>query len=170
MFITIHAATGALIGTELSNPLIAFGIGFILHFLMDIIPHGDRELGKKFFGLLNKRLSEEEKLRSLAAYGLIDYIILVFFILYAFKNFSFAKDDGVIWAMVGSIIPDLLVALYMLTKTKWLKWFFDFHYWVHHLIINKLKNDIPLKVGIAMQVIIFTILFTILTRISILGL
>lgn len=166
MFITVHAAAGAIVGTQISSPFFAFLVGVGLHFLMDIIPHGDRELGKRFFGLLNKKLSEEEKIKSLAAYGMMDYLILIFFLIYSFKNFYFAKDDGVIWAMIGSILPDVLVALYMLTKSKWLKWFFDFHHYVHHLIIGRLKNDIHLKTGIIMQVIIFIILILFLNYIN----
>lgn len=169
MFITVHAAAGALIGTQISNPIIAFIVGFISHLLLDIIPHGDRELGKKFFGLLNKRLSEEEKFKSMAAYGIIDYLILVFFILYAFKNFYFAKDDGVVWCMIGGILPDLLVAIYILTKTKLLEWFFKFHRWNHYLLIGRMKNDIPLKTGIAMQIIIFLILLLLLNQINLTG-
>jgi len=126
-------------------------------------------LGKKFFGLLNKRLSEEEKLKSMAAYGILDYLILVFFILYAFKNFYFAKDDGVIWGMIGGILPDLLVALYMLTKTKLLEWFFNFHRWNHYLLIGRMKNDIPLKTGIIMQIIIFAILLILLNQVNLAG-
>ena len=169
MFITVHAAAGAIVGTQVSNPFIAFAIGVILHFIMDIIPHGDRELGKRFFGLLNKKLSEEEKLKSLAAYGMMDYIVLIFFLLYSIKNFYFAKDDSVVWAIIGSILPDLLVAMYMLTKSRWLKWFFDFHHWVHHLVIGHLKNDIHLKTGIAMQIIIFAVLLLVLNHINIFG-
>lgn len=169
MFITVHAAAGALIGTEISNPYAAFGAGVVLHFIMDVIPHGDRELGKKFFGLLNKKLSEEEKLKSLAAYAMMDYIILIFFLIYAFKTFYFTKQDGVTWAIVGSILPDLLVASYMLTKSRWLKWFFNFHNWMHHLIIHRMKHDVPLQIGIAYQIILFAILFIALTQINLIG-
>lgn len=169
MFITVHTAAGALVGTEIANPYLSFAAGVLLHFVMDIIPHGDRELGKRFFGLLNKKISEEEKIKSLAAYGLVDYIVLVLFLLYAIKNFSFAKDDGVVWAIVGSIIPDLLVALYVLTKTKYLKWFFDFHHWNHHLLIGRMKNDITIKTGIIMQIAIFAVLILLLNEINLLG-
>jgi len=169
MFITVHAAAGELLGTEITNPYFAFAAGVILHFILDIIPHGDRELGKRFFGLLKKKVSEEEKIKSMAAYGLIDYIILVLFLLYSIKNFYFAKDDGVEWAIVGSIIPDLLVAVYVLTKSKYLKWFFDFHHWNHHLLIGNMQKDIPLKVGIAMQVIVFVILILMLHRVNLMG-
>lgn len=169
MFITIHAAAGALVGAEITNPFLSFGAGVVLHFLMDIIPHGDSELGKRFFGLLNKKISEEEKLKSLAAYGLVDYIVAVFFLLYIVKNFYFAKDDGVIWAIIGSIAPDLLVALYMLTKSRYLKWFFDFHRFVHYLLLKRMKNDIPLKFGIVMQIMVFLLLFTCLHQVNLTG-
>jgi len=166
MFITIHAATGALVGSQISNPILSFIINFILHFVMDIIPHGDKELGKRFFGLLNKKFSEEEKIKSLAAYGLLDYITLVFFLLFMFKNFNFAKDDGVIWGIIGSVVPDLLVASYVLTKSSKLKWFFDFHNWNHHLLLNKMKNDISLKLGVALQILLFALLLILLTEIN----
>ncbi|MFA5020801.1 MAG: hypothetical protein WC517_01940 [Patescibacteria group bacterium] len=169
MFITVHAAAGALIGTELPNPYLAFAAGVLVHFLMDIIPHGDHELGKRFFGLLKKKISEEEKFKSLAAYGLVDYIILVLFLLYSIKNFYFAKDDGVVWAIVGSIVPDLLVALYVLTRSRYLKWFFDFHNWVHHLWLNRIKNDLPLKAGIAMQLAIMALFLILLNQINLMG-
>jgi hypothetical protein len=169
MFITIHAATGALVGTEVGNPFLAFLLGFFLHFVLDIIPHGDCEMGKKFWGLLNKRLSEEEQIRSLAAYGVIDYIALVFFIFYSVKNFFFAKDDAVIWAMIGSILPDLLVVVYMVTKSRLLRWFFDFHAIVHHWLINRMGNDISLKLGLIMQTVIFLLLFTLLYQINLFG-
>jgi len=169
MFITVHAAAGALVGTEIANPYLSFTVGVILHFIMDIIPHGDRELGKRFFGLLNKKISEEEKIKSLAAYGLIDYIALSLFLLYAVKNFYFIKDDGVIWCIIGSIVPDLLVALYVLTKSHYLKWFFDFHKYIHHLVISRLKNDLPLKIGILMQAVILAVLIILLNRINLSG-
>jgi len=169
MFITVHAATGALIGTEITNPAVSFLVNFALHFLMDIIPHGDRELGKRFFGLLNKKIGEEEKIRSMAAYAMLDAIVLIFFLLYAFKNLYFIKDDGVIWGIIGGIVPDLLVALYMLTKSRALKWFFNFHRFMHHLFVDRLKNDIPLKIGLVMQMIIFATLVVLLHEVALGG-
>lgn len=169
MFITVHTAAGALVGTQITNPYFSFITGVILHFIMDIIPHGDREIGKRFFGLLNKKISEEEKIKSLAAYGLIDYIALALFLLYAVKSFYFTKDDGVIWGIIGSILPDLLVAIYVLTKSRYLKWFFDFHKYVHHLVISRMKNDIPLKAGIIMQIGILAVLIILLNEVNLVG-
>ena len=96
-------------------------------------------------------------------------IVLIFFLLYAFKNLYFIKDDGVIWGIIGGIVPDLLVALYMLTKSRALKWFFNFHRFMHHLFVDRLKNDIPLKVGLIMQMIIFATLVVLLHEVALGG-
>ncbi len=151
MFLSVHAATGAIIGTEISSPWLAFLAAFAIHFVMDVIPHGDHELGKRFFGLIGKKLSEEEQIKKMIAYEVLDLFVVVFFVIYAFKNFYFAKDDSVVWAIIGGILPDVIVFAYFVTKSKYLKWFFDFHKWFHHLIINRLGRDLPLKVGMAMQ-------------------
>ena len=169
MFLPVHAAAGAIIGTEIINPYWAFVAGVVLHFIMDIIPHGDHALGKKFFGLLNKKISEEEEIKSLATYGMLNSLIVILFIIYAFKNYYFAKDDGVIWAIIGSILPDILVTLYVLTKSRCLKWFFDFHKYIHHLLLEKIGGDIPLKYGIALQTILFILLMFVLQGINLNG-
>ncbi|MFA5124554.1 MAG: hypothetical protein WC473_01855 [Patescibacteria group bacterium] len=150
MFITVHAAASAVIGKEIANPFIAFVISFVLHFIFDIIPHGDKDYCTRFFGLQFKRASEEAKFKSMALYSLIDTVILVFFLLYLFKNFTWAKDDSVIWAIIGGIIPDFIVALYMLTKSRWLKGFFVFHHENHSLI----KRDFSLYAGMIFQAVI----------------
>lgn len=151
MFITVHATASAVVGKEIANPFISFAISFILHFIFDIIPHGDRDYCKRFFGLQFKRLNEEDKLKSMAIYSLIDTVLLVFFLLFLFKNFTWAKDDSVIWAIIGGIIPDFIVAAYMLTKSRWLKGFFNFHHENHNII----KWDLSLYGGLVLQAVIF---------------
>ncbi|MFA6593668.1 MAG: hypothetical protein WCT16_00230 [Candidatus Buchananbacteria bacterium] len=158
MFITAHAAASAVIGKEIANPLLAFVISIVLHFVFDIIPHGDRDYCKRFFGLQFKRFSEEEKFKSMAFYSLIDTVLLVFFLLYLFKSFAWAKDDSVIWAIIGGIIPDFIVAIYMLTKSRWLKGFFNFHHENHSLI----KWDFSLYGGMVFQAVIFCALVSLL--------
>lgn len=165
MFISVHAAAATIIGKEIGNPALAFMAGFALHFILDIIPHGDGDFCKRVFGFQTHKMSEEEKFKSMAIYNLLDDIVLVFFLLFLFKNFAWAKDDNVIWAIIGGVIPDLLVALYMLTKSKLLKGFYLFHHNNHMLLIEKLKYDLPLKTGIVMQGAIFAVLIFIITLI-----
>ncbi len=146
MFITVHAAAAAVIGKKVTNPYLAFILGFVLHFVGDIIPHGDEQLGKKFFGLdISNIFQPETKLKFMALYGSLDACALVIFLLFLFRNFTFANSDSVTWAMIGGILPDILVALYQLGKFRILKGFSEFHNWNHHLLLKKIKSDIPLQ-------------------------
>ena len=165
MFITVHAAASAVVGKEISSPIIAFLASLLLHFVFDLIPHGDHEFCKKFFGLQFKKPREEERMKAMAVYNILDDVALVFFLLFLFKNFDWAKNDNVIAAIVGGVIPDLLVGLYMASKSKILKWFFNLHHKNHMLILNKLQRDLPLKVGIAMQFVVFAGLLLIISLI-----
>ncbi len=151
MFITIHAAAATLIGAQTDNAAIAFGLGVVSHFILDMIPHGDMELGKRFFGLKISNLREENKLKTMALYGSMDACTMVLLLVFLFKNFDFARSDGVSWAIIGGILPDFLVGFYQLTKFKYIKWIYKFHHWNHFLILNKLKKDLPIKYGIIMQ-------------------
>jgi hypothetical protein len=44
MTLTTHATLGAVIGRATGNPVLAFIFGFISHFLIDMVPHGDTGL------------------------------------------------------------------------------------------------------------------------------
>lgn len=151
MFITVHAAVATLAGTQITNPVLAFFAGAGLHFIFDIIPHGDSQLGKKFWGLKVKKFKETEKLKAIMLYGSLDSCALVIYLIYLFKNFDFAKADSISTAILGGVLPDLLVVFYQFTKIKGLKWFYDFHNRIHNLLINKIKKDIPMKYSILMQ-------------------
>ncbi|MFA4871469.1 MAG: hypothetical protein WC610_00150 [Patescibacteria group bacterium] len=160
MFITVHAAAATLIGKKVASVPLAFVLGLISHFILDIIPHGDQKLGKKFFGFRFNLIPREKKgIRILALYGIIDALALIGFLLYLFRTFEFADSDSVTWAIIGGILPDALVGIYMVGKFKFLKWFFDLHSKIHYLWLNKIKKDIPLRWGVLMQVITFIIIF-----------
>ena len=160
MFITVHAAIATLAGAEIENPFLAFLAGMGLHFIFDIIPHGDKELGKRFFGLQLSKYKEEDKIKAMALYGSLDACALVIYLLVLFKTFDFARFDSVSWAIIGGIIPDILVGIYQVTKIKYIKWFYKFHNWNHHLLLNRIKNDIPIKYGILVQIIGFALIFS----------
>lgn len=159
MFITVHAAAAVLIGKNISSAPLAFILGVISHFLLDIPPHGDQKLGKKFFRhMFGEELQSRSNLKRLASYGLVDGFVLILFIIYLFRNFNFAYPDSVSWGLIGGILPDLLVGLYTAGKVKGLKWFFNFHGKNHYLLLNRMKSDLPVKWGIAIQAVIFAIL------------
>ncbi len=156
MFITVHAAAAVIIGKSIPNPFLAFLAGVLSHFILDIIPHGDSQMGKKFWGQRLKFLQEKGELKFMAIYGSIDSLMLALFLIFLFKNFEFTRADNVIWAMVGSIIPDFTVAFYKLKEFRAIKWFFRLHNKNHNLLVNKIDFDLPLQYGVLMQIIILT--------------
>jgi len=129
----------------------------LYHFILDMIPHGDEHLGKKFFGM---KLREQPKddFRILALYGIIDSFFMAVFLIFLFKTFDFATNDNTVWGIIGGILPDILVAFYKLKPNRWLKWLFDFHKFNHGWLINRLNADIPLKIGVIMQTTFMIIL------------
>ena len=54
MFLTAHTSVALLISTKIINPFLGFILGFISHFLVDIIPHGDESIGIKSSKLAKK--------------------------------------------------------------------------------------------------------------------
>lgn len=150
MFITVHAAAATIIGKKVNNSIIAFILGLISHFILDLIPHGDENLGKKFLGV---NIKTREDFRILALYGSIDSCFLAMFLIFFFKTFDFATSDNVVWAIIGGILPDILVALHKITNLKILKPIAKIHAYNHGWIIKKIKGDVPLQYGVLMQII-----------------
>ena len=44
MFLTSHATAAVLIAEQIHSPTLAFALGWLSHYLLDAIPHGDDEL------------------------------------------------------------------------------------------------------------------------------
>lgn len=162
MFITIHAAAGALIGRQIANPALAFIIGLLSHFLLDIIPHGDKEMGKKFFGVDLKFLKKEDEFKIMALYGSLDALVMSIFLIFLYRNFDFAKTDNVSWAIIGGILPDILAITYKVTNFPGLKWFHILHHKIHYMVTNRLKSDLPFKLALPLQITFFAFLIYLL--------
>jgi hypothetical protein len=144
MTLTTHTAMGAVIGQMSGNPFLAFLLGFFIHLLIDIIPHGDTTMAKNFRVYGHKR-------KRAVAYVFIDAICAIFFLLFIFNGKPFLSTQTVTWAIVGSVLPDLLVGLYDFTKTKYLRWFFHLHFFFHNYLVNRRGKDVPLKYALLIQ-------------------
>jgi len=164
MFITVHAAASMVVGKQIHSALLAFIVSFILHFIFDFIPHGDGEIGKKFFGVNLKKFRNADDFRTLAIYGTLDACFLAIFLTLMFKNYSFVRDDNIIWAIIGGILPDILVAVYKLTNSKYLEWFYNLHNQSHYWLLNKIKSDLPIKLGIIWQVSVWLLMIFLLFK------
>lgn len=124
MLVTFHAAAGAVIGEQINHAYWAFLFGLLSHFLLDFIPHGDRNhitdfaLGQRLKYLLVTRVADA--LCTLALAVLI------------FKTSVFAHPVSVAWGILGATLPDFLVGVFELGRWKILRNFYHFHHWIHN--------------------------------------
>ncbi|PIX62325.1 hypothetical protein CO057_03890 [Candidatus Uhrbacteria bacterium CG_4_9_14_0_2_um_filter_41_50] len=153
MTITTHAAIGAVIGFSVGNPVAGFIIGMCSHFLVDMIPHGDSNLAKKF------RI--QKKKRGAVTFTTIDAVIAIYVIL-GVSNLPIPTSDVALSAAIaGSIMPDLVIGLHDLTKSKYLKWFVKLHFFFHDFFSKK-YGDIKLGYAIIGQAVIVVLLLNLI--------
>ena len=152
MFITTHAAIGALIGEQFPNhPLFAFVFGMASHFLTDIIPHGDSNLYKGFI--------TGSKVKRAIAYVVIDAVAALFFVLFLFNTRVFDHRLAISLGIVGGVLPDLIVALYEVFRLPGLRWFHRLHFFFHDMVSSR-RGDLPFASGFAMQLVFLAALIS----------
>jgi hypothetical protein len=150
MTLTAHAAMGAVIGEAVGNPLLGFVAAVVIHFLIDIIPHGDNFLSDNYRVLKRRR-------KQALAYVTIDAVCAILFVLFIVNIRDVALIRPISLGIVGSVLPDLLVGLYDLTKTKYLRWAFNLHFVFHNILIKK-RGDIPLRYSLIAQAVLVLLL------------
>ena len=152
MFLTTHTSIALLISTKIMSPFLGFILGFISHFLADIIPHGDESIGIK-----SRKLEKKEKFLFLGSIGILDLLLALFLIYFFLKSFSI--DNIIVFAtVIGSWLPDLLWMSIDFFNLKFLNFFLKFHKYMHTLIDYRY----PLIYGLFFQIsfIIFLSYFT----------
>lgn len=132
MFLTVHASSGIFIGSQITTPWLAFIIGFISHWFLDTIPHGDEKLIDK------SKYTESQLKKRLFHHATIDTfgIIVLFYLLTNSGNIILTS--GILWGMLGAVAPDYLWGIHKITPIKILKPLHKIHTWFHNLISNKL--------------------------------
>lgn len=137
MLSTPHLLVGAAVGSVSPHPLIAFGAGFLSHFIMDKVPHWDW-------------LPNTRKLLILAIGEFLVGAGLLFILT---KN---SQDPYLLWAgALGGVMPDVLVAPnYLLGRTiKFLEPLRSFH---HQFQNGNDKFSISTRVFLQLLTIILT--------------
>lgn len=110
MFLTVHAASGVLVGSAINNPALAFSAGFILHIILDAIPHGDTAF--------REGRNENQLLKLLIKFGTADSVIALLYIFFLLYHYPSLHNWNVVAAIIGSIIIDPLSILHLITKMK----------------------------------------------------
>ncbi len=152
MTLTTHATLGAVIGHTVGIPYLAFIFGFISHFIVDMIPHGDTGMSDNF------RVHKKRR-KHAVAYVMVDAIIAIFFILLLANTRDIESMRTFSWGIVGSVLPDFLVGVYDITKTPLLRWFNSLHFYFHDIYVKR-KGDVPLYYALMAQIVLIAYLQT----------
>lgn len=165
MTLTTHAIASVVIARYLPWPLLAFVVSMFVHYLMDIIPHGDEFLYARY--VKNKR----DRLPMIVA--TIDVLAMLILLC-----MFYIVDQSLPWYLVfsaalGGIMPDLLINLYTQLKGRFghekstplgqleklfnqaLQVHFKWHMWWHYLT----RKTTRFRYGLAFQVVLLCGLF-----------
>ncbi|MEK7073468.1 MAG: hypothetical protein AAB974_03470 [Patescibacteria group bacterium] len=151
MFLATHATVGALIGRAAPDPVSAFFLAFASHFLLDIVPHGDADLYKDY--------KRGNKVKVALGYTMIDAIITAYVVVAIAQARLFDSGLNVAAGVVGGLLPDLLVGIFEVTKTRWLAKFHTVHFFFHNMFVNKYR-DVTFMTGVAYQLVLLIFLQT----------
>ncbi|MBI3291077.1 hypothetical protein HYZ76_02225 [Candidatus Falkowbacteria bacterium] len=141
MFLTVHSTVGVIIGQTTGNIWLAFLIGFVSHFLLDIIPHGDENL------IEEKNKFKPSETSTIIKLGIADGTVMIFFLLALYLGGLITTPLAVLFAVFGTILPDFIQGIYILTKTPLLEKYFSIHYDLHRI----LGVSVSLKKGLVIQ-------------------
>lgn len=146
MYVTTHVAAGALIGTMLPEQHAAiFALSFISHFMLDIIPHGDRHHVEDYwFGPRKNLKAAYRHVMFDSAFAIIATAVLLGFIA--------ADRASMAWGIIGSVVPDAIVGLSDVSKNRFLKAFTKVHFKIHNKYIHRFLIK-PFH-GMVMQIIV----------------
>jgi len=152
MNLLVHAAAGTLVAQYTGNPFLAFLYGVISHIILDMVPHGDSKLYQKY---KNKELS----IKKAAAKTILDSISAIILTVVVF-NLPLPSSNLVMsMAIIGSVIPDILIGFFELMSPnppKFLKVVHKWHFHFHDMIAK--KYDLSIKHGLLLQVLVFLLL------------
>lgn len=93
MLLAVHSVSAGVAGEVIGNPIFAFLLGFLLHFVLDAIPHFDTTDEGKF---------TKRQICLLAVDGAIGAAILIYLLIYSSHHLAFVAG------VFGGLLPDLL--------------------------------------------------------------
>src|SRR3989338_1231241 len=147
MFLTSHATAAVLIAEQIHSPTLAFALGWLSHYLLDMIPHGDDEL------LTN--LPRRAFLVAFTKIAALDALIMLGWLWVLLGRGAIALTPATGAAIVGSLLPDILNGVYLVTRSRLIEWNHRVNDWAHTAII---KKPLPPVQGFFIQAIFFLLL------------
>lgn len=144
MYLSVHTLSGAVIGKSIVSPLWAFVLGFVFHFVMDLIPHGD---GKMMSDYIKTKQKKKGPLIMIGVDIVLTIGLLIYFSSHEVIDFQITS---VTYAIIGSLLPDVIVALHEILNL--FPRFHKFHTFNHNYLMQKVTvNFLP---GTILQVLL----------------
>lgn len=158
MFLVVHASVGAFVGNAVGNPAVAFSLNFGLHFLMDMIPHGDQVMYEQY--------KQGKNTHQAMVHTVLDAAATLAVLAIIFSLGDMIHGVGAAAGVIGGLLPDLIVGLYELVNPKGKRWsgnqltrFNNLHMRNHVFLIKRLfHKDMPLGYGYAMQLVAIVVM------------
>lgn len=164
MFMAVHAAVGALAGNAVSDPPLAFALGFVSHFFLDMIPHGDLHMYDNY--------KRGDRVRTAVLYVAADAVMTIVLVALFFIREDFFSPLSVALGVAGGLLPDLLAGMVELWKPKRrtflarkMTWFHGFHMKMHCTILKhskRFERDIPFRYGLMLQGLVLALLIKVI--------
>lgn len=157
MFLIVHASVGALLGDRIHSPIAAAGAGFLSHFIVDLIPHGDEVIGRTLF--------RRDRRMLLVALAIIDGVAALSLVTVFWVGGLILNPVGALSGALGAILPDALHGVSVLSRGKFWPRFARLHESNHRLF----GYEAPLLVGLSLQAVTIIIVLVFLTSSPIVG-
>ncbi len=145
MTLTTHAFVGAALATLTTNPVGAFLLGVGSHFVIDAIPHGHYPL------ISFLRSDDPLKPYSRRALVAIACDFAFAFLLPVFFFNSIVSLPTLLLAILGAILPDLLLGLDTYFSSRWSHAFMRFHERAHFFFFSQRAWHFPMPLILATE-------------------
>jgi len=141
MFLTAHTSAALFIASKIHNPFLGFILGFLSHFVLDFIPHGEDG------AIAKKARTHRGMLIRMLYLAIVDMCVASIFLVIFFWQYKPEYYLVYFATIFGSWLPDLAWGSVEIFKIKSLNWIVIFHHKVHDLL------DIvyPIKYGLFVQ-------------------
>ncbi|PIR07158.1 MAG: hypothetical protein COV55_01890 [Candidatus Komeilibacteria bacterium CG11_big_fil_rev_8_21_14_0_20_36_20] len=143
MFLTPHTSLALLITTKVTNPLLAFVLGVISHFVLDFIPHGDEDFARH-------QKTKRGKLFYLLRISIVDLLLASSLLYFFISRYPYFKESVLLGAVSGAWLPDMLWISLEQLKFNFSSWYLTFHQRIHNII----KFRYSFVYGVPFQIVV----------------
>jgi hypothetical protein len=121
MFLTVHASAGAIVGETLNQPLGAIFFGWLSHYVLDAIPHGDQIIGRIY--------KSASSYRMLQILFVIDFTVAFSLLFWLWLSGALVNPEMAMLGATAAVLPDILQGIYSISGEKILTVHAKWHAW-----------------------------------------